>query len=75
MEVCPKVRSIVADCSQFSQTILVIYFILANIHFYILANIILGVDTMCSCAGAFRGKEGGIQVFAGLAPSTQTVDH
>jgi hypothetical protein len=25
------------------------------------------------CVGTVRGKEGGIQVFAGLAPSSQTV--
>jgi hypothetical protein len=25
------------------------------------------------CAGAIQGKEGGIQVLAGLAPSSQTV--
>jgi hypothetical protein len=28
---------------------------------------------LCGCMGRFPGKEGGIQVLAGLAPSSQTV--
>jgi hypothetical protein len=31
------------------------------------------VGMPCACEGAFHGKEGGVQVLAGLAPSSQTV--
>ncbi len=34
---------------------------------FILASIFLGVDIPHDCEGAFPGKEGGIQVLAGLA--------
>jgi hypothetical protein len=47
--------------------------ILANIHFIVLTNILLGVDTQHGCEGAFPGKEGGIQVWAGQAPSSNIV--
>ncbi len=38
-----------------------------------LADIFLGVGILCCCAGAVTGIEGGIQVLAGLAPSSQTI--
>jgi hypothetical protein len=50
---------------------IVIHF--SSFNFYILANVLLGVDMLCSCAGAIPKKEGGIQVLAGPAPSNQTV--
>jgi hypothetical protein len=51
-----------------------IYFILTNIHFHILANILLGVGTLNGIAGALPGKEGGIQVLVSLAPSSQKAE-
>jgi len=50
---------------------IVIHF--SSFNFYILANVHLGMDMLCSCAGAIPKKEGGIQVLVGLAPSNQTV--
>ncbi len=49
------------------------FFRLANIHFHVLANILLFVGTLRSCIATFPGKEGKMQVLAGLAPSSQTV--
>jgi hypothetical protein len=40
-------------------------------YFYILENILLGWGAPYGCVGAFYWKEGGIQVLAGLAPSSQ----
>jgi hypothetical protein len=40
-------------------------------NLFVLANVFLGVGTLCGCMGMFLGKEGGIQVLAGLAPSSQ----
>ncbi len=51
-----------------------IYFILAKIHFHMLANILLGVGTPYGIAGALPGKEGGIQVLVSLAPSSQKAE-
>ncbi len=42
-------------------------------NFLLLANVFLGMDTQCGCMGVLRRKEGGIQVSACLAPSSQTV--
>jgi hypothetical protein len=42
---------------------------LANIY---TCKCILRVGVPCSCAGTFPSKEGGMQVLAGLAPSSQT---
>ncbi len=38
------------------------------LNFYVLANVLLGVGMLWGCMGAFPGKEGGVQVFAGLDP-------
>jgi hypothetical protein len=40
---------------------------------FILANVILAVGMPCGCTGAIPRKEGGIQVLAGLAPSSLAV--
>ncbi len=40
---------------------------------FLIANVFMEVGALRSCAGVFCGKEVGIQVFAGLAPSYQTV--
>ena len=38
-------------------------------NFLILANVFFESGCMsCGCAGAFLGKEGGIQVFSGIGP-------
>ncbi len=50
-----------------------ISFILANIQFHILTNILLEVGMPHSCTGTFSKKKGGLQVLAGLAPYIQTV--
>jgi len=42
-------------------------------YFFILANVFLGVGTPHSCAGAFSGYQGGIQVLGGLVPYGQTI--
>jgi hypothetical protein len=60
---------LVADCSLGSQILFVIpmsVFIACKCTFG-------GVGMLCSCAGAFPRKVGGIQAWAGLAPSSQTV--
>jgi hypothetical protein len=36
-------------------------------------KVLLGVGMLHGCAGVFPGKEGGIEVLAGLAPSSQSV--
>jgi hypothetical protein len=41
-------------------------------HFRILTNILF-VGTLCGGMGMFSGKEGGIQVLTGLAPSSLTI--
>ncbi len=38
-----------------------------------LGNVFLGVGMDSGCAGAFPGKEGGIQVLAGLSLSSKRV--
>jgi hypothetical protein len=53
--------------------LLFIYFVLPNVHFHVLENILLGVITPHSCTDTFPGKEGEIQVLGGLAPSSQKV--
>jgi hypothetical protein len=37
-----------------------------------LANLFLGVGTLHGCKGVYPGKDGEIQVLAGLAPYSQT---
>ncbi len=44
-----------------------------NLLFFILANVLLGVVVLHGCMGTLFGKEGGIQVLAGLVPSSQKV--
>ncbi len=44
-----------------------------DFNFIMLANVFLGVGMSSSYAAVFPMKEGEIQVFAGLAPSNQTV--
>ncbi len=41
--------------------------------FFRLSNVFLGVGMPHGCTGAFPATEGGIQVLAGSAPSSQTV--
>jgi hypothetical protein len=53
-------------CFQISP---ILAFRLANIHFYILTNMHLFMDTLRGCAGTFSRRN----VFASLAPSCQTV--
>ncbi len=48
-------------------------FILANICFYMLENILLRVGMTCGCTGGFPGKEDGVHVLIGLAQSSPTV--
>jgi hypothetical protein len=43
-------------------------------NFCLLANVLLGMGTLGGFMGTFPGQEGGIQVLAILAPSSQTVD-
>ncbi len=44
-----------------------------DVAIIILANIFLGVGNGTLCGCTFPGKEGGLQVLAGLAPSSHTV--
>jgi len=41
--------------------------------FFYTCKFILRMGTPCSCAWVFHGKEGGIQVLVGLAPSSQNL--
>jgi hypothetical protein len=41
--------------------------------FFKLANVFFGMGVQHGCVDAFSGKEGRIQVLAGLAPSIQTI--
>jgi hypothetical protein len=59
--------------SEFSNFFQIKNVIFLNISIFILANVCLGVGTLCSSLGAFPGKKGEIQVLTGLAPSNQTV--
>jgi len=47
---------------------------LENIHFHILANLLMFVDMLNNCVGTFLGKEGGIHVLGGLALLSRTVE-
>ncbi len=46
---------------------------LSSAIFFIIANIFLGLGMPLGCAGMFPKKEGGMQVLAGLALSSQLV--
>jgi hypothetical protein len=43
-------------------------------NYFIFANVFLRVGIPHGCVGAFCKKDGVIQVFAGLTPSTQRVE-
>ncbi len=45
-----------------------------NFDIFYTSKCILRVRMLCSCSGAFTRKKGGINVFASLAPSRQTVE-
>jgi hypothetical protein len=66
-----RIFKVVENICHF-QICQILYFKLANIHFHMLAKIILFVGTPRSCVGVFSKREGGIQVLAGLAPFSQT---
>ncbi len=59
-------KSIATECFFIS-------FLLANINFHILANILLGVGMPHSWKGMVPWKEGVIQVLAGIGQSSQKV--
>ncbi len=60
---------------KFFLLISFISFILANICFYILKNILFGVGLPLGCTGTIPEKEGGVHVLASLAQSIQGVGY
>jgi hypothetical protein len=56
----------------FAKKVILLTFLFFYLQTFFCAGVGVG-GTLCDYAKAFPGKEGGIQVLAGLAPSSQTV--